>query len=94
MLNNFKRFVIKVLIDFINFPIYFLIRTYQIYRWLIFLVQISFQKNVLAYTYYIRLVETIIKDEKLRQTYRESPTVALSHHVKSKFINVRSNFCR
>ena len=53
-----------MLIDFINFPIYFLIRTQQIYRWLIFPVQISFQKNVLTYTYYIRLVETINKDEK------------------------------
>ena len=46
------------------------------------------------HTYYINLVEVIIRLQKLRQTCRESHTVALSHHVKKRFINVRSNFCR
>ena len=40
----------------------------------------------------INLVEAIIKQQILRQTCRDSTTVALSHHAKIRFINVRSNF--
>ena len=40
------------------------------------------------------LAEAITRHQKLRQTCRESPTVALSYHLKIRFINFRSNFCR
>ena len=43
---------------------------------------------------YSSFVEAIIKQENLFLTWRESPTVALSHQVKIRFINFRSNFCR
>ena len=46
----------------------------------------------LAYTYYVNLFEAIMRAQKLLQTCRES--VALSHHVKTRFIKVRNNFCR
>ena len=40
------------------------------------------QKNDVTYTYCINLVEVIIRHQKLLQTCRELPTVALSYHVK------------
>ena len=45
------------------------------------------EKKYVTHAYYINLVEAIIKHEKLRLTYRESSTVALSHHAK-----IRENY--
>ena len=36
-------------------------------------------KNYMTYTYYINLVEAIIKYQKFLLTYRELPAVALSY---------------
>ena len=44
-------------------------------------------KNYMTYTYYINLVEAIIRHQKFLLTCRELPTVALSHHVK-----IRENY--
>ena len=40
------------------------------------------QKNDVTYTYCINLAEAIIRHQKLLQTCRELPRVALSYHVK------------
>ena len=40
-----------------------------------------------AYTYYINFFEVIIRQQKLRVSYRELPTIALWHHV-----NIRKNY--
>ena len=40
----------------------------------IFLLKIYFSKSDLSYTYYINLVKTIIRYQKLRLTCRESPS--------------------
>ena len=45
------------------------------------------QNNDVTYTYCIRIVEAIIRHQKLLQTCRELPTVALSYHVK-----IRENY--
>ena len=57
-------------------------------RLLIFLVKIFLQKNDVRYTYYISLVEAIIRHQKLPLACRE-PAVALSLHVK-----IRENYQR
>ena len=64
-------------------------------RWFTFLLKIYFQKmswHIAAY--YINLVKAILRHQKLRQNMQESLTVTLSHHVKYRFINIRSIFCR
>ena len=44
-------------------------------------------KNYMTYTYYINLVEAIIRHQKFLLTCRELPTIALSYHVK-----IRENY--
>ena len=38
--------------------------------------------DYLTYTYYINLVATIMRQQKIFLTWRELPTLAISHHVK------------
>ena len=38
--------------------------------------------DYLTYTYYINLVATIMRQQKILLTWRELPTLAISHHVK------------
>ena len=54
--------------------------------WIIFLVNVTY-KNYLTYTYYINLVAAIMRLQKFLLTWRELPTLAISHHV-----NVRENY--
>ena len=42
------------------------------------------RKTDMSYTYYINLVETIIKHQRFLLTCKELPTVALSYYVKVK----------